>query len=213
MFEVKPVNIMDSLRAQTADVHELIEKLPFSQALVTQNLPLPLYVSFLSAMLSIHRALEQQCLVQNHPAIQKVWQDDLIKTTLLEKDLAYFAQKKVVGIPFTSEIITQFIHYIEETGQQQPVALLGLLYVLEGSTLGAQFLLSGVQSAYALQEEGVHYYQNYGEETRAHWLHFKRRMNATVTDPADQNQVIESAKQTFDYIKLLLEQFDPTRSV
>lgn len=193
--------IMDRLRADTRPLHDQVEALPFSAALMAETLPLPLYVGQLTAYLPVHRALESQIdHHQQHPAIQAVWQPDMYRTPLLQADLAHFT----VDIPTApvQRATADFVHTIDRAAEM-PVMLLGMVYVFEGSTLGARLLLPHLQSAYGLNTQGVQYYQAYGEEVNAHWKVFRARMNAAVTTPSDHSLVLDGAKATFQHIQHL----------
>lgn len=192
---------MTRLRQYTSEAHKSLEELPISNALMTEILPLSLYIGQLEAYLPIHRALEKRCQTNlDFPVLQMVWQTDLIKTDWLKADLAYF---KFTEIPSTlvQRATLTFLRFIE---QETLYELLGTLYVMEGSTLGSQVLLPHLQNAYSLSEQGVRYYRGYGADTQNHWQTFKQRMNAAIVEVEAQNQVIEGALRTFAQVKSLL---------
>lgn len=199
-------DIMMRLRYHTYNRHQLLEKLPFSQAILRKSLPLSSYICWLKVLWSIHHAVEKQCSNHLAPVVRAIWQDDMVKTPLLEQDLAYFNQVDIYTLfsPLVQQTTTDFVHYIHEMGSQNPLVLLGILYVLEGSTLGARALLPYLQAAYSLEEDGVGYYHAYGEQTKNHWEDFKTGMNAIVRETEAQNQVIQGAQKTYHYINVLL---------
>jgi heme oxygenase len=198
--------IMTRLRHHTYNRHQLLENLPFSQAILGKSLPLSLYVYWLKVLWPIHHALEKQCSNHLAPVVQAVWQHDMVKTPLLEQDLAYFNQTDISTLPspLMQQTMADFVGYIHEMGAQKPFILLGILYVLEGSTLGARAFLPYLQAAYSLKEDGVRYYHAYGEQTKNHWENFKISMNAIVRELEAQNQVIQGAQETYCYINVLL---------
>jgi heme oxygenase len=196
-----PIEVMTRLRQYTSEAHKSLEELPFSKALMAKTLPLSSYIGQLEAYLLVQRTLEKRCQSNlDFPAIQAVWQADLIKTVWLKADLAYF---KYTEIPNTSvqRAILAVLRFVE---QEKPYELLGTLYVMEGSMLGSRVLLPYLQAAYSLQEQGVRYYHGYGEDTQNHWQAFKLRMNAAITEVVSQTQAIEGAMQTFVQVKSLL---------
>ncbi len=198
---ISPPEVMTRLRQFTSQIHKTLEELPFSQAILKETLPLPLYIGQLEAYLPVYRALEKQCVAQLHfPAMHAIWQADLAKTPWLVEDLAYFKYTEIPAIPVQRATIA-FLRFVQKA---TPYDLLGILYTMEGSTLGSRVLLPHLQTSYSLQNQGVQYYFGYGENTDCHWQDFKARMNSTLIDLEAQNQVIESALQTFAHVKSLL---------
>lgn len=197
---VSTTQIMARLRAETWPLHQQLEALPFSQALVAETLPLALYVGQLTAYLPIHRALENHCQHTLHPQVLAVWQPEMARLPDLNADLSHF----IVDIPKApvQRATADCVQAIEHASEM-PVMLLGILYVLEGSTLGAQFLLPHLQAAYELDQQGVQYYRGRGAHTRAHWQQFSQRMNDNIIQIADQNLVVDGAKMAFLHLQHL----------
>lgn len=193
--------IMARLRTETWPLHQQLEALPFSQALVTETLPLSLYVGQLTAYLPIHRALENHCEHTLHSQVRAVWQPEMTRLQTLTDDLAHFT----LDIPKApvQRAAAECVHAIEHASEM-PVMLLGFLYVFEGSTLGAQFLLPHLQAAYHLETQGVQYYRGRGAYTRAHWQQFSQRMDEAITQIADQNLVVDGAKMAFLHVQHIL---------
>jgi heme oxygenase len=199
--------MMDQLREQTQQLHQQLEDHPFNQALLNHCLPIALYQGLLTALYDLHQLLEQHCAHHSHPAVQAVWQADLIKTHILAQDIAYLNTQYLTPQPPTPLTTLKFLatfNTIESSGTIEPWQLLGTLYVLEGSTLGAQVLLPHLQMTYGLQQQGLLYYHAYGENTLKHWQDFKTRMNTAIQAPPDQQAVLTSAEQTFWYYQNLL---------
>lgn len=83
---------------------------------------------------------------------------------------------------------------------------LGVMYVLEGSTLGGQIITKMIMKGLNLpNEDGVAFYSGYGAETPAMWASFKDALNK-YEDHAEE--IVEAARQTFvtfkDWIELRL---------
>ncbi len=71
-------------------------------------------------------------------------------------------------------------------------AALGWLYVLEGSSLGAQVLLDQLAERYP--SGLLHYYRGHGEQTRAYWASFSRALGRLVTAP---DRCVDGARNCF----------------
>jgi heme oxygenase len=113
----------------------------------------------------------------------------------LERDLGFFEihrddiEAGAATDRFTSEI--------EETQRSNPVALLGALYVLEGSTNGGRFLARTLRKSWDLDGEGLSYFDPYGEEQPQRWAAFKRDMENAGFDTDQEDSILEMAKTTF----------------
>lgn len=202
--------VMDRLKAETRADHDATEAIPFSAAMVNRSLPRDRYVAQLAAYAAVHEALESALSESSHATVSAVWQDDLRKLPLLNKDLAFFAAEHQAGqqnavFAAAMEAAEQYAAEIREQREHDPVALLGHLYVLEGSTLGATILRMHLKEAYDLDEEGLAYYSPYGNAAMPHWREFKQRMNSHVTDPDEQERVLAAARQSFRRIGTILE--------
>jgi heme oxygenase len=189
---------MDRLKAETRPAHDATEGIPFSAAMVERRLPKDRYVGQLVAYAIVHRALDEALAGSDHLMVRAVWSDDLAKTPLLQRDLTFFAAE-INGVPPAAiEAAERFAEVIGARAQHDPVFLLGYLYVLEGSTLGATILRQHIAAAYGLtNDDGLAYYSPYGNAVMPHWKQFKERMNAAAADPADHDRIIEGASDAF----------------
>jgi len=194
--------LMDSLRSATWEQHKKLEKQPFNIALVNARLPQAAYIAQLQQYFLILQALEQAFDTSQHQSLAQVWQEDLHKTHLLQQDLEFFQAFQKLQILSASQ---DFIHKIHQLKQNSPLGLLGILYVFEGSTLGATVLLPLIRKTYALDQEGCAFYQAYGSATREHWLMFRERMNVTVSDTSQHILVTQTAQYCFIQVTKLLD--------
>lgn len=74
---------------------------------------------------------------------------------------------------------------------------LGALYVLEGSTLGGQIISRMITQKLQLDEnQGLSFFQSYGEQTAAMWERFKAVLDERI--PVEHSEaVVNAAEQTF----------------
>ncbi|MFO0872615.1 MAG: biliverdin-producing heme oxygenase [Phycisphaerales bacterium] len=211
-------SVMDRLRAETREAHVRTEAVPFSAAMVGGTLPLDRFVGQLAAYLPVHRALESVLSASNDPAVRLVWRDELAKTPLLERDLAHFSSIGVEPSDAGTAAARRFVEWIGEVARNDPSALLGVLYVLEGSTLGAAVLRGHLERAYGERAfgsrsgsgagtevaPGLAYYSPYGLSPMPSWAQFKARMNAAIVDRAMQDRAVAAASETFRRIGEIL---------
>lgn len=81
---------------------------------------------------------------------------------------------------------------------------LGVLYVLEGATLGGQIIGRNLNKALALTPEtGAEYFHAYGSRTGAMWKAFAEAMNRGVA-PEEEQRVIDGAHTAFEAFRRVL---------
>lgn len=80
-------------------------------------------------------------------------------------------------------------------------AILGALYVFEGSSLGGQIISRHLETALGLRDgEGYRYFRGHGAETPARWLAFRTLLAAHST-PASDDQIVAAAQDTFTRLR------------
>lgn len=84
--------------------------------------------------------------------------------------------------------------------QELNAGLWGMLYVIEGSTLGAQVIKKNLESVLGLSEDsGASYFSGYGVENGKMWQQFLKAMdNDSTREKPDV--VVAAADQAFDLI-------------
>ncbi len=195
---------MLALRESTASHHRLAEQHEFQQQFVRGTLPRPLYVHWLGQMLHIHAALEAHLdrLVAKNPQLKSVFDDGRRKVVPLQKDRAFLGSATdQPALPAARAMMTR----MDQLATAQPLALLGILYVLEGSTNGSKFIARKVRPAYELPVtgEGSAYLDPYGDVQPARWQEFKAAMDALNLPAADVAPMVVAAQETFDSIREL----------
>ena len=80
---------------------------------------------------------------------------------------------------------------------ETPAEAIGSFYVIEGSTLGAQYLSAHFSRTLGMTEDhGGKFFAGYGAETKARWLETKQLIDAV---PEQQHsQVIDAANRAFE---------------
>lgn len=194
-----PATMVERLRASTRDWHDALEATPFASAMIAGTLPVERYVGQLAAYRLVLEALEGELARVTSLSAAPVWSADLVKLPLVERDLEYFADLGTAPGPWAAEEAEVFAAEIRQRAATSDLrarlSLLGFLYVMEGSTLGALFLHPYVTTAYRLPgADGVAYYTS-GDRDR--WARFTARMNQALTDPEAQDQVVAAAHSAY----------------
>lgn len=195
---------MLTLRESTASHHRRAEQHPFQRQMVQGALPRELYVQWLGQMHLVHAALEAHLdrLVARHPEFKPIFNDERRKVAALRRDIAYFgAPQNSAALPAARE----FMDRMDRLAVAAPTALLGVLYVLEGSTNGSKFIARRVRPAYDLPAtgEGSAYLDPYGDLQPVRWQEWKAAMDALGLPEAEVAQLTLAAQQTFDAVREL----------
>lgn len=194
---------MATLKAATAEQHRHAERHEFQQMMVRGTLPREAYADWLGQMLHLHRGLEDHLdrLVASHPPVATVFDDDRRKVPLLLADLAFY-QSDGTGeaLPATR----RFLALLDTLAATTPLALLGALYVLEGSTNGARFIARRIREAYDLPPAGgAAFVDPYGEAQPSRWKAFKEAMEQLDLSEADTHVITAAAQETFNAVGAL----------
>jgi heme oxygenase (biliverdin-IX-beta and delta-forming) len=181
------VDFLDKLKNHTAPAHKKLESLSVSASILSPNMKIDEYCHYLSLMYDVHNNTQEIVF----PLLTAVISDlkEREKTQLIHQDLSYLNYtKKNTASVFRNENITV------------PFAL-GILYVIEGSTLGGRFILKNVETIPGLdQQHGVSYFTGYGNQTGSYWKTFLNLLTAYEEQNNCQNEIIEGAVYAFECI-------------
>jgi heme oxygenase len=190
--------IMTKLRKETRAFHSRLESMPFFQALMQHTLPLDCYVQQLRTLSILHGILEAELRTATDERVLAVWDESLRKLPLLESDLAHFAPQAILDAHQPANVALAMTEKIRVGHLEDPVTILGYLYVFEGSTLGNRMHQPDIAATFELQgDDGSRYYASYGDEVHQRWLKFVRSMNSALSDPKLHPPVISAAHQAF----------------
>ncbi len=191
-------NIMERLKSATSDLHQAAEQRVLQRELARGALPRDLYVAFLGQMLLVHEALEAaiRLTATRHRAFGAVVREHHTREGALRSDLDHLAGGTWVAEPLPAARL--LIREIERARQEEPAALLGMLYVLEGSTNGSKFIAAAMSRRQGLKPgPGLGYLDPHGDHQKDRWQAFKSDMNAVGFSETESAAVIEAAMTMF----------------
>jgi heme oxygenase len=187
--------------ADTAPEHAALEATPFMRAVAERQLPRDQYVAMLLGYARIHRALEDALSASSEPLVRAIFRDDMRKLPLLERDIDFLCDGRPTELeralpPAAIRAIDALVRDIHEAAEHQPLALLGYLFVTEGSTLGGTVLRRYFGEAYGLTDDGLRFYSAYANPFER-WKAFKHQMEATIVADDARAIVAAGAKAAF----------------
>jgi heme oxygenase len=202
--------LTEELKAATFPAHARLQTLPFFQALFACQLPLESYVGQLRALAAIHGMLEQAVESSPDERVASVWNRDMRKVPQLQQDLRYFEPRTVADLKEAVDAALKTVEHLRLKSVEQPLALLGCVYVLEDSTLGAMVLRPQFARAFLLTgTDGLAYLHNYGPSVHARWAQYQQRMNALQLSAAECEQMIQAANEFFAQLETIFQALYP----
>ena len=194
--------IMDRLRTETRPHHDKAEQNGFGVMVMEGGLQMSPYVEHLAAWKDILSHLESALRSCDDEVVSQTWHEGLVKEALLQQDLEQLAPDGPVLSEATSEAVRAFTDYVDHLAKETPRGLLGVLYVLEGSTMGGSVMKSRIASQLNLtvDEPGLLYYGCYGNQVGVHFKEFRVRMGGAVDGSGSEDLILEAAGRTFDLV-------------
>ncbi len=191
------VGIMDRLRVATAKQHDDAENHEFQQAFFAGRLTRDQYVRYLEELHRVYSCLENQIRSASaqRPELTQVVIEENFREGDLVDDLEFFGAKPGSHAPTPST--ETFVSHVEVLARTNPIALLGMHYVLEGSNNGSKFISRNIRRAYDLTDRGVRTLDPYGGDQRQKWLDYKLRMGELDLSPDESDAIVEAAKYMF----------------
>lgn len=199
-----PTPFLTRLKTGTQDLHDAAERHPFQKSLASGALSKDDYARFLAQMLVVHRALASalRATAPSNPPISAVWREHYDRQDDLTADLAFLGRSS--DGTDTAPATNAFIAMIGTLRTSAPHALLGILYVLEGSTNGGRFIAKGLRRALNLTgTDATRFLDPYGERQRELWAQFKADLEAAGLSPAQQDEAFDAARATFAAISAM----------
>lgn len=180
-----------ALHEATREAHHVIDHHPLVAPLVRTDLTVETYLRALRGLLRIHRPLQQRladalaaCGTTYELADRVGW---------LSADLAALgSDDNISAPPWTPPVIAN------------ATDLAGMLYVIEGSTLGGQVIARRIEASLGFTaNHGAGFFNGWGTDTPAHWAAFWQFADGavgtnTAAATAAARAAFEAIRQGFD---------------
>lgn len=141
-------------------------------AIMSPTVSTEAYALYLNRMHDVIKNTEETIF----PLLQHIFTDleERRKLPLINADLAFLNAPK-----------TEFKSPFALSGKISVPFAIGILYVVEGSSLGGRFILKNLQTALGYDQNGVSYFNGYGNKTGSSWKNFLN----VLTTYEEQNNV------------------------
>jgi heme oxygenase len=197
-----PTGIMGRLKSETAELHAVAEAKPLEEALIGGSINHDQYKKYLEQRWVVHRELEAATdkALGADPRLERLGLPGLYQTANIEADLAHLgADTASIQAMKGSEGLLGMIR-----GAGSTSVLMGIFYVFEGSKNGARYIAKSLAKAWGKSDlSGMKYLDPHGEAQRGLWMKFREDMNSIEWSTAEQDAMVEAAKETFRAISAL----------
>lgn len=187
--------LKDKLREATHAMHVQLNHLPLLKGLMEADYTIENYHKLLEAYALLYQDLELKItrFITEHGV--DIDYDSRLKAPLIYQDLAYLSRP-------ASPIQLMLSPDINSIG-----ALIGVLYVVEGSTLGGQHIARALEKHHGLTEaNGARFFYGYGEATPSKWVEFISYIESIADQPEECAKAIDNALKTFELFVSVLNQ-------
>ncbi|MBF6608759.1 MAG: biliverdin-producing heme oxygenase [Flavobacterium sp.] len=176
-----------AIKSATADVHQALESLDVTSALMSPQLTMDAYRNYLQLMFDVIYDVEKHFF----PRANSIYSDLTfrMKTQLLSDDFCSLDGKPISPRP------------VFDTAIDSPAFIAGIIYVVEGSTLGGRYILKNVESVLGLSAtNGASFLAGYGNHTGSYWKNFLKDLTAYEKEHAAGQEIIDGALYAFGAI-------------
>ena len=186
--DITTTSFLENLRSKTNDSHKKLENLPVSASILSQNLTVDGYLHYLHLMHDVHVQTENVVFPILSDLIPDLEQRR--KTALLENDIdAMGTSKKDSKIVF------------KNAAAFSVACALGVMYTVEGSSLGGRFILKNINAVLGYDENhGAKYFAGYGNHTGSYWKNFLNILTGFEQQTGSDEEIIAGAQFAFDAI-------------
>lgn len=179
---------LERLRSTSAPSHQHLESLPVSVSIMNPNVTKEQYAHYLALMMDVVRDTETNIYPMLNSIVPDI--DDRRKALQLESDLVFLGYKNngnANPISSNKSITTGFA--------------MGIMYVIEGSSLGGRVILKNINTALGFDEaNGAGYFAGYGAVTGSRWKSFLDVLVKYENENDNEDEIIAGANHAFDAI-------------
>jgi len=187
------------LRAATHEAHVRLNRHALLAGLTRPGYPQSQYLSVLVAYYHVYRELESRIHSWLSRSRGSFDYGPREKWPWLVADLAWFGENPEARRPQG----TRFPPHVDSDA-----ALAGMLYTLEGSTLGGQVISAHLaQHCGLVPERGARFFAGYGAQTENLWQDFWRWADPVCNDAQALAEAGNTAQATFAYLESVLDHY------
>lgn len=186
---IEAETFLERLKKNTSQSHTHLENLPVSLSIVNPAVTKQEYAHYLMLMHDIVKDAEENIF----PVLQNIIPDinERAKAQSIENDLSTLGIN-IAGFkkPLSSKLTNTSAAFV-----------MGIMYVIEGSTLGGRYILKNITEALGYTaNEGAEYFAGYGNATGSNWKSFLNLLVKFEKDYNCEEEIVNGATFAFDQI-------------
>lgn len=193
------------LRRHTWDLHQRAEKHPGHGALFRGRVPFDFFLDQSAQTLLVQRVMDAALsAARRDPVLATLVEDYHIRSSRLEADLVACGRDvaDVRAMPPTAALLARI-----DRARAEPAVLLGVLYVLEGSTNGAGFIARALRRAFGESAEpALRWLDPHGDQQAQRWQRFREALDRLTLSEAQREMAATGARETFAWTIAVLDE-------
>jgi heme oxygenase len=201
------MSLTQQIRNALRETHDRIEQLPLTTAMVKGQLSRADYVRLLSQLLAVHAALEPE--LERRPELAGIYRPEMARAGLLRADLRAFGADEP-DAPLSETVA--LVELVRQWATETPRALVGCLYVFEGSRMGSMILAKRLAEGFGLPStpgHGLDYHLDRAHERPKLWQQFKAAVDGLELSETQRGEILAAATATMDAVYTVYEAVSP----
>ena len=194
------------LKESTQSLHDQAESGAFQIRMVNGELARAEFATFLGQMRHVHAALDPalESAASSDDRVAQIFDQSHLRLGKVDQDLEDLSSTELAEpLPATESFVT----YINKAQQENPVSLIGVLYVKEGATNGNKFIAKKLRETMGLApDKAMGYLDPHGTDQRRCWNAFKVELNELDLDDQEQDHCVDAAQETFRMVMNISKQ-------
>jgi len=196
------MSVMNLVRSAISAAHFQIEQTDYSKAMLDGSMNSKDYSRGLGQLWHVHGALEQS--VQVAGGIAAFFTPEMIRTATIQRDLSFFGFDitSFGVVAETNSIVVQ----IQEWATAKPFALLGCIYILEGSRMGSLVIAKPLGKSLGLEPgstAGLEYHTEGAAGTPMRLRSFKESVDHAGLGADAESDLVQGAVKFMDMLNNL----------
>jgi len=196
------------LRMETRDAHTRAERHPMQGRLVRGLSSRSEYGAYVGQLIHVHRELDKALKERgaSWPSLGAMIQPYHAHEQAARLDYADLVPGDATPEPWPTT--RAFLAIIDRARKSESLDLVGIWYVLEGSTNGGRFIAKAFRGALGFGDErGLRLMDPHADAVRERWEAWRAGCDALNLTPAQQDAVVAAASATFDAVYDLNEEW------
>ncbi|MFO0963718.1 MAG: biliverdin-producing heme oxygenase [Phycisphaerales bacterium] len=210
LFGGASASLATGLRERTREAHARAEKHPLQSRLVTGRTTRAEYAAWLVQLEPIWIALDAglRTLAQGDPRVASMLRPYHTHAPRIAADLRYLGVEEGPRAAVTPAA-KQLAQWVEAAAQRRDPALVGVWYVLEGSTNGGRFIARALAAGLDIPgPEGLRSQDPHGEAQRERWTEWRDALDAGRWGEGERVAIIDAAQRTFETLGEVMEEME-----